>query len=161
MKTVKFNTSDPRLTLFANSYSFLVGTDSQHIDTSMQISFAGNTIKAGTVFGSLGQNIMLKGSRFLQAQDGFYYKVAGFIENVAVPNEDEVVRLVLFYAFSADGPVELTEFAEEHNVRDVYFALTVNPDEKTLAFTNYENEVLHYTDISVFDNEGPFVIIND
>ncbi|MGP4943228.1 hypothetical protein [Pseudoalteromonas nigrifaciens] len=163
MTTVKFKQDDPRFSIFADEYTFLVCTDPQHIDTSSPVSIGPLSITTETVFSSLGKNILKDGFRYLEAQAGNYYRFVGCIKEVDAPGFIGPVNLVLFSAFSVDGTNEqLSTFAQQHNARNAYFALAYTKDEEQFEFINSEYAKQCYTlDINVVHDDGNFLLVDE
>lgn len=163
MKTIKFEQEDPRLMLFSNMQSFIVGTDIQHIDTNGSFAFAGQTIKPGVVFNSLGKNVLHEGYSYLESKAGNYYQFKGCIDEVVLPGFLEPTMLVLFTAFSITGTNEgMVRFAQSSGCRNAYFALAYNSKSKQLEFIDSEHTKKVYAGhISIEDQSGHFLLIDE
>ena len=160
MHTVKFKTHDPRLTLFADEQTFLVGTFSQHINTDKAVNFAGQSIKAGVIFNSLGENKMAGDSRFLQAKTDHYYRVVGIMDNVNTGISDNAT-LVLFSAFTINGPVLMDAFAKAHKVNEVFYALQINDKGQFVFLDSNKKQGAYKKSINILNPDDDLILLDE
>lgn len=162
-KTIRFKNNDPRLTLFSDNHSFIAGTELHHIDTDFHFTFGGRDINNDVVFRSLGRNVMREGYKYLEAQDGHYYRFNGAIHEVGLPGFSQPMTLVLFSAFSLTGKNEgMVEFAKNNGVEHAFFALAYNPTTQTLDFFDSQYLMQCYSGvIDVINDNGEFMLINE
>ncbi|MDI4652623.1 MULTISPECIES: hypothetical protein [Pseudoalteromonas] len=163
MGTVQFLNHDSRLNLFTDGQTFIVTTEPQHLGTDAEVPFNDVIIKPGTVFSSLGKNALHQGLRFIEATDGHYYQFKGVIDEVSLPRYKGPVSLFLFTAFSVDGPHKgLVDFAKTNKAGKAYYALAINPINKTLEFVDAELKHHSYTsDINIMNDNGSFLLVDD
>lgn len=162
MKTVQFKQSDSRFSLFSDSHTFIVATDPQHIDSDGEFDFADRKITPGTVFISIGKNVLHEGYSYLEALKENYYQFKGVMDEVSLPGLDEPMMLALFSSFSQDGQnTSLKNFASEHGYRNAYFALAYNPTTKQLEFIDNEHTKKIYAGhIEIVNDDGAFMLID-
>lgn len=163
MGTVKFLNNDSRLNLFTDGQTFIVTTEHQHLDTAAEVLFNDVVLKPGTVFSSIGKNALHHGLRFIEAADGYYYQFKGVINEVTLPRYKQPVSIFLFTAFSVEGPHKgLVDFAKTNNAGKAYYALAINPINKTLEFV--DADLKHHTyssDINIVNESGSFLLVDD
>lgn len=163
MRTVQFSNNDPRLNLFTDGQTFIVTTEQHHVDVSAEVAFSDITLKPGVVFSSIGVNALHQGLRFIEAADDHYYQFKGVIDEVTLPRYKEPVSLFLFTAFSVDGQHKgLVDFANAQNAEKAYYALAINPTNKTLEFVDADLKHHSYTsDINIVNDDGTFLLVDD
>ena len=162
MKTVKFEQPDSRLALFSDSHTFIVATNPEHIDSNVTFQFADRKVTLGTIFTSIGKNVLHTGYSYLEAQKGNYYQFKGVIDEVTLPGFNEPMMIVLFSSFSTDGPnTNLESFGKEHGYRNAYFALAYNTETELLEFIDNEHTKKVYAgNIEIVNDDGALMIVD-